>query len=157
VPELVDRLQPFLSNEGLLDASLFTERRAWFERLIALLAPRAKTLADLAAACRPFLVEAIDRDPAAVAKHLGDAALRAHWSRWRVAVATAAPFDPPTLEAALRAIAADAGIKPALLIHATRVAVVGQAASPGLFEVLELVGRDRVLSRLNEIEPGGPQ
>jgi len=36
-----------------------------------------------------------------------------------------------------------------VLIHATRVAVTGQAVSPGVFEVLELVGRDRVLSRLS--------
>jgi glutamyl-tRNA synthetase len=40
------------------------------------------------------------------------------------------------------------GIKAGALIHATRVAVVGQAVSPGLFEVLALVGRDRVLARL---------
>jgi glutamyl/glutaminyl-tRNA synthetase len=39
-------------------------------------------------------------------------------------------------------------IKPAALIHATRVAVTGQSVSPGIFEVLELMGRDRVVSRL---------
>ncbi len=61
-----------------------------------------------------------------------------------------APFDPPTLESALRGLAEARGIKPAALIHATRVAVVGQAVSPGLFEVLALVGRDRVIARLED-------
>ena len=40
------------------------------------------------------------------------------------------------------------GIKPGVLIHATRVAVTGQGNSPGLFEVLGLIGRDRVVDRL---------
>ena len=39
-------------------------------------------------------------------------------------------------------------MKAAALIHATRVAVTGKAASPGLFEVLELLGRDRTRRRL---------
>jgi glutamyl/glutaminyl-tRNA synthetase len=48
----------------------------------------------------------------------------------------------------LRGIADARGIKAAALIHATRVAVTGRAASPGLFEVLDLLGRDLVAARL---------
>jgi glutamyl/glutaminyl-tRNA synthetase len=153
--DLAERLHPYLSAEGLWDPELLSTRRPWFERLIRLLQPRVKTLADFAAAMRPFLVETIDRDPAAVAKHLGDAALAPHWQTWRDALSAAASFDPAALESTLRSIATAAGIKPALLIHATRVAIVGQTASPGLFEVLELVGRERVLQRMHEVEPGG--
>jgi glutamyl-tRNA synthetase len=58
------------------------------------------------------------------------------------------PFDAATLESALRSLAEARGIKAATLIHATRVAVTGQAVSPSLFDVLELTGRDRVLARL---------
>jgi glutamyl-tRNA synthetase len=63
-------------------------------------------------------------------------------------LAGVAPFDPASIESALRAVADERGIKAGVLIHATRVAVTGQAVSPGLFEVLALVGRDRVLKRL---------
>jgi glutamyl-tRNA synthetase len=41
-------------------------------------------------------------------------------------------------------------MKAAALIHATRVAVTGRAASPGLFESLELIGRERVLARVRQ-------
>ena len=58
------------------------------------------------------------------------------------------PFEPAALESALRSVAEERGIKAGVLIHATRVAVTGQAVSPGLFEVLALVGRDRVVERL---------
>ena len=60
------------------------------------------------------------------------------------------PFEAAALEAALRDLANGRGVKAGPLIHATRVAVVGKAASPGLFEVLELVGRDRVLARIDD-------
>ena len=57
-------------------------------------------------------------------------------------------FDPASTEAALRATAEARGVKAATLIHAVRVAVTGKTVSPGLFEVLALLGRDRVHARL---------
>jgi glutamyl/glutaminyl-tRNA synthetase len=66
----------------------------------------------------------------------------------RAAFEALTPFDAPTLEAALRQLADARGLKAATLIHATRVAVTGRAASPGLFEVLALLGRERTLARL---------
>ena len=55
---------------------------------------------------------------------------------------------PASIEAALRAVAEARGVKAASLIHASRVAVTGKAVSPGLFEVLALLGRMRVHARL---------
>jgi hypothetical protein len=49
---------------------------------------------------------------------------------------------------AVRSLASRQGVKAASLIHALRVGVTGQAVSPGLFEVLALVGRERVHARL---------
>ncbi len=60
----------------------------------------------------------------------------------------AADFSAAPLEATLRAVAETHQLKAGLLIHATRVAVTGRAASPGLFEVLELIGREKVVARL---------
>ena len=57
-------------------------------------------------------------------------------------------FEKTALEASLRATAEQHGLKAGALIHPTRVAVTGRAVSPGLFEVLELLGRERVLKRL---------
>ena len=57
-------------------------------------------------------------------------------------------FTATQLESTLRTLAESRQLKPAALIHATRVGVTGRAASPGLFETLELAGRDGVISRL---------
>jgi glutamyl-tRNA synthetase len=61
------------------------------------------------------------------------------------------PFDEPHVEAAVRRTAEQQDIKAAPLIHATRVAVTGRTASPGLFEVLVLLGRERTLARLQRL------
>ena len=55
----------------------------------------------------------------------------------------------PALDAALRALAQESGVKAAALIHPCRVAVSGKAGGPSLFHLLEVLGRDRVLNRLS--------
>ena len=69
------------------------------------------------------------------------------------AILSSAPaFDEASTEAVLRATAEARGIKAGPLIHATRIAVTGKAVSPGLFDVLALVGRDEVVLRLRALE-----
>ena len=55
-------------------------------------------------------------------------------------------FDIVTTEATLRQMAETRGVKAGALIHATRVALTGQAVSPGLFEVAALVGQGGTVS-----------
>ena len=71
-----------------------------------------------------------------------------HLIAFDAACAELATFDPASIEAALRAVADARSVKAASLIHASRVAVTGKAVSPGLFEVLALLGRIRVRERL---------
>jgi glutamyl-tRNA synthetase len=59
-----------------------------------------------------------------------------------------APFEAPAIEAALRAMAERLGRKPREAFQPIRVAVTGSKVSPGLFESLELLGREEALSRL---------
>ena len=61
------------------------------------------------------------------------------------------PFDEPHVEAAVRATAAQQGIKAGQLIHAVRVALTGRTVSPGLFEIIVLLGRDETLTRLDRL------
>jgi glutamyl-tRNA synthetase len=145
------RLRSEFMRDGLDLVTMDNTERQRIERVIDLVKPRARRLTDIVELVRPFWVAAIERDPAAIAKHLGSADVRALVGAWRDEVATVDPFNAPALEAALRALAESRGTKPGPLIHATRVAVTGQAVSPGIFEVLELMGRERVLRRLDEI------
>ena len=126
----------------------------WIERVVDLVKPRLKKLSDVPGQVAPFIAETVSRDPAAAAKHLSVDGIHAHLAAWRAVLVDVAPFDALTLEAALRTLAEARGVKAGVMIHATRVAVTGQAVSPGLFEVLELLGRARVLARLDEVAGG---
>jgi glutamyl-tRNA synthetase len=147
---ILARIRPDLEADGLWQPALTDGRRAWIAAVIDLVKPRARKLADVASQLRPFLTDRVERDPAAVATHLSDPAVLAVLPAWRDRLRVVEPFDAPALEAALRALAEERGVKAGALIHATRVVVTGQAVSPGLFDVLHLVGRDRVVARLSE-------
>ena len=146
--DIRQRLKPLLEAAGLWRGSLSNSDREWLGRVIDLVKPRARKLQDLVEQLRPFLQEHVTLDPAAVKKYLAAPDLAPHLAAWREAVREVQSFDAATLETALRAVAESRGIKAGILIHATRVAVTGQAVSPSLFDVLELVGRERVLVRL---------
>jgi glutamyl-tRNA synthetase len=142
-----------LTAAGLWDDAYEGPRRDWFRGVLALIQPRARTLAGIAEEGRYFFVAdgALSYDPDAVKKHLsGDAiapALRALLAAWE-----ALPdWAPVSLEAELRRIATDLGLAAGKLIHPVRLAVTGRAASPGLFEVVQLLGRAHTLARLNRL------
>ncbi len=67
----------------------------------------------------------------------------------REAFASLELFDAATLETTLKSIAAQLGIKARELVHPTRLAVTGSNAGPSLYHLLEIVGREKVLARMD--------
>ena len=68
---------------------------------------------------------------------------------FRDRLADAEPFDAASLEALLRAYVEERGVKLGQVIHALRVAVTGKAVGFGMFEILEILGRERCLARID--------
>ena len=147
---LLARLEERLRGANLWRDSLLTDESTWIEQVLTLLKPRVKNLDQLIEELRPFLVSDPEIDPTAAAKHVTPAVRPALMSL-ADELSRTSPFDAATIEPVLRSTAERAGVKPASLIHATRVAVTGRAVSAGLFEVLALLGRDRVSSRLRRM------
>jgi glutamyl-tRNA synthetase len=146
--ELAARVKPWLEAEGVWDQAYLGDRHAWFFAVLDLLKPRAKKLEDFLTVGRFFFTDLIEYDRDAVARHLGDRAMIGHLAAVDKALARLAAFDAASIEEALRATADARGVKAPALIHAVRVAVTGKAASPGLFEVVSLIGRERTHVRL---------
>jgi glutamyl-tRNA synthetase len=155
--ELAARVAPLLEAAGMWDRELEGARAGWFGRLLELLKPRLKKLDQVVEDARPFLEENLQVDLAAVAKHLSKTELRAPLTAYIQEISTLESYDAPALEQALRTSAEAHGLKAGALIHATRVAVTGQAVSPGLFETLELLGRARTIARLRAAVASLPQ
>ena len=146
--ELAARLRPALEAAGVWSDGYVGERHAWFHAVLELLKPRARRLQDFVAHGLFFFTDTIEYEPAAVEKHLLAGGLGEHLVALAAAFAELPGFDAASTDAALRAVADARGVKAGALIQAVRVAVTGRAVSPGLFEVLALLGRRRTRERL---------
>jgi len=124
---------------------------AWLAKVLALLRPRCKKVTDFADHITPFFVDPTSYDADGVKKHLSAEGMPGHVQALRDAYASVSPFDEVTLEQTLRALAEARGLKAAALIHGTRLAMTGRMVSPGLFEMLVLLGRARVVARLDSL------
>jgi glutamyl-tRNA synthetase len=148
--DLVARLEPQLRAASLWRPTLETTESPWLRKVLALLKPRAKKLTEYVEGLRPFLDAPIEYDEEAARKHLSAAGLSGHVQALLAAYQTVR-FDEASLEQALRQLADERGVKAGVLIHATRIAVTGRMVSPGLFEMLVLLGRERVVARLQAL------
>jgi glutamyl-tRNA synthetase len=147
--DLVGLLAPLLIDQGLTTAQELTDRGDWFADLVELLKPRGRTLVSIADQMRPFLAPAVEYDPAAVAKHwkepaAAEAALRAV----RDAFDGIAEWSPESIDRALRQTAERDGVAFGKLVHPLRLALTGSQASPGIDQVVWLMGPPLVKSRI---------
>src|SRR5262249_28925939 len=148
--ELARRLRPWFQAASLWDDAYLEDKHAWFFAVLELLKPRAKTLDEFVTLGRFFFDDRLEYDETAVTSRLRGDGHAAHLMALDAAFGKLPSFDPVSIEAALRMVADARGVKAATLIHAVRVAITGRAASPGLFEVVSLVGRERTHVRLLE-------
>jgi glutamyl/glutaminyl-tRNA synthetase len=123
-------------------------RRAWLLQIIELLKPRAKKLDEFVAQSKPFLTEIAEYDPAVAKKQWSNDDVPLQLEALSARLDATEAYEPAALEQALRALAEERGVKAGGLIHATRLALTGSGVSPGLFEVMAILGRDRVRERL---------
>ena len=121
---------------------------AWLARTLASLQERAKTLVELVDQARYYLLDEIAVDPGAAAKHL-KTEIRPALADLRDALAGLAAWTVDELTATFEAVIARHGLKLGKLAQPVRVAVTGGTASPGIFDVLEILGRERTLARLD--------
>jgi glutamyl-tRNA synthetase len=146
--DLAMRIKPWLETAGSWRDEYLGDRHAWFFAVLELLRPRARQLGDFAQQGAVFFRDTVEYDASAVEKFLRPAGIEAHLAAIAAVFARLEAFDAASTEPALRSVAEARGVKAGVLIHAVRVAVTGKAASPGLFDVLALLGRDRVEARL---------
>ena len=118
--------------------------------MIDVLKIRARTIDDIVRQATPFLRDEIEYDADAVAKAWKDREASATLlAATRERLATAAEWAAGPLEEELRRLADTIGIAAGKLFQPLRVALTGSAASPGIFEVLLLLGKERALARLD--------
>ncbi|MDH5405165.1 MAG: glutamate--tRNA ligase [Candidatus Aminicenantes bacterium] len=150
--ELLPLVKEGLQKEGYWQPSLEREEKDWFLKVIQLLKSRSRLIPDLVASSLPFVSVDYPYDPEAVQKHLlSIEGLSAYIRRLQERLNKLESFDQASLEQCLRETAEELSISAARLIHATRVGLTGQAVGPGIFELLEAMGKERTLRRLERL------
>jgi glutamyl-tRNA synthetase len=121
----------------------------WWARLADLLKVRSRTLAELVDQARAYVGQVPEYDADAVAKHWKDAEQTSQrLEEISRRFAGLDRFEAEALEATLRGYAEELGVGAGKVIHPLRVALTGSGASPGIFDVALLLGRERVLARI---------
>ena len=122
---------------------------AWLAAMVATLQERAKTLVELVDAAYYYLQDDLAVDEAAVDKHLRTASSDV-LSDLRTALADLATWDHDSIHGAFDGVLAKHQLKLGKLAQPVRVALTGGTVSPGIFELAAVLGRDRVLRRLDQ-------
>jgi len=118
---------------------------------VDLLRGRVKSIDEMAVLLRPYIMDAVEYDPAAVAKHWAKdpVGVAEHLGALRTLVQQC-DWDPEPQEVALRQLAEERGIGAGKLIHPLRLALVGTGVSPSIFDVLYAFGRERSMRRIDQ-------
>src|SRR5918911_770620 len=151
--ELERVVTPALVAAGLALPAELNADREWYLALIDLLKVRARTVDDIVRQAAPYFRDEIDYDPEAVTKQWKDAPATCELlgvTRERLAALDQWEAEP--MEAALRSLAAERGIAAGKIFQPLRVALTGMSVSPGIFDVLVMLGRERALSRVGAAE-----
>jgi glutamyl-tRNA synthetase len=144
--ELAELIAPWLEADGL---RVDDPARARLVAGMASLKPRSATLVELAANARFYVAERpIPLNEAAA--RLLDPSARERLAGLATGLAAVLAWDEAALEAAVRAHAETVGVKLGQLAQPLRAALTGSSASPGLFEVMAVLGRDEVLGRIED-------
>jgi len=148
----IDELLPFVQGElersGLWQPEWANEKREWFSTTVDLLRPRTRLLPDFSTWARAFFGDSFEYEAQAREKFWKDERLGGMLCKLADALAALPEWNHDGCDHVLRELAAAEGVKAGLLINATRVAIVGQAVAPPLFDTMVVLGQERVVTRL---------
>jgi len=142
IERFADLALPFIAQAGIA----YGTREALLAAL-AIVKPKVKHLSDVPAWIDYLFTEDYAYDPAAVEKALRKPGALDRLAQLRTAFAELTEWTHPALEAKLKETAEAHGVKPGEFVHPARVAASGRGVGPGLYEMLEVLGKDRVLAR----------
>jgi glutamyl-tRNA synthetase len=139
-------LMPHLQNKGY-DETAFSRIQGGVEALVPPLRERSQTLVEMADRAVPYLEESIAIDEGAAKKFLTPA-IAPTIRKFSERVETATEFTKDVLEEIFHKILEEDGLKMGKLAQPLRVALTGGTVSPGIYEVMEMLGKERTLTRL---------
>jgi glutamyl-tRNA synthetase len=155
VEELLGYVEQDLKRAGIWQERWGAEGpgRAWFAQAVDLIRRRTRLITDFSGWARGFFADDFEYEPEARAKFWKHERLASMLGKLADALDALADWNHDACDAALRGLATAEGVKAGLLINATRVAIVGRAVAPPLFETMVVLGKQRVVERIRRAVP----
>jgi len=146
IEHLTTEVKVFFEKAGIDLTKISAE---WLSSLVTLYHERFKTFQDLLNQTTFFFTDTIEYDPAAVDKFLKKEGIGELLKEVHSAISLIENFDKKHLEDSLRALTTRVGVGFSKLAQPMRVAITGKSVSAGIFETMELLGKERTLNRLD--------
>jgi glutamyl-tRNA synthetase len=141
--QLADEIVPYIQAKGYP----VPQDKAWLQKMIRTLQDRAKTLVELVESARYYLTDDISREEKAAKKFLTSetaAPLRSLIEK----LAALDDFSEEAIEREFAAVLEEHGLNMGQLAQPVRVALTGSTVSPGIHDVIAVLGKERTLRRL---------
>ncbi len=147
IPTLTDKLIPYLTARGYAGKA---GDRAWLEKLVLLFQERIFSLAQFPDLAGFFFEDGIKYDENAAKELLKDPRLKDVFQKYALLLEGLDEFDAKTIDEKSRALMKELGLSGKEFIHPCRVAVTGRSVSPGFFETVSLLGKEKAAARLRQ-------
>jgi glutamyl-tRNA synthetase len=144
IPRFRELSGPFIEKAGI-----HVTDEAYLAEVLKIVQEKIKLLKDLPDWISYFFTEDYAYDPEAVAKTFAGPQVMSRLAKLRETYQSVTEWTASALEAALQAAAAGIPCKTKELIHPARLAVSGRSIGPSLYHMLEVLGRERVLARMD--------
>jgi glutamyl-tRNA synthetase len=146
--ELIPLVMPFLIKQGIVDISYIPDID-WLSKAISTLIERSRTLVELANSLRYYICDDIQIDPQAGRKFLNNDTLPL-LNSVLTSLIELEDFSAPSIEKLFVSLMEKHDVKLGKLAQPIRVALTGNTVSPGIYEVLELLGKEISINRIEK-------
>ena len=146
IGELTDFVAAHLIEKNIIKEDY---DRQWLEAVVRSFQTRFCNIEEFIEQSGFLFQDRISLDKDAVSEHLRDNETLAMLIKLKERLEKVDPFTPALIEKCVRSLAEEQGIEAAAIIHPTRVALTGRTAAPGIFDVISLIGKPRVIERLS--------
>ena len=147
--KILPEAETFFLKDGLVTKEWLAENKEYFAKLVDTVRVRVKTLQEVADAAVYFFKDIEAYDEKGVAKHFKPEAAEL-LEKCIAALEADEVFDLASTEAVYNRIAEDNGLALGKVIHPTRLALTGRTVSPGMFDVMVLLGKEKTLARMRK-------
>jgi nondiscriminating glutamyl-tRNA synthetase len=147
---LLENLKHFLIRFDLMSEQDIERNRDWLLKVCQLVKLRLKTLANINEVGRYFFVEDFEYEEKGMEKHYNSATIRIVAS-FLSKLESIEEYSAHSIEDAVRSYAEENHLKARHIIHPLRLFITGKQGGPGLFETMELVGKERCLKRIRRL------